>query len=257
MPDMWSMVAVVTAVVLAATYLTWTASRVDRLHERAAAAARALDAQLLRRAAAAIVLAEKISVDALHMAARSALNATPDEREAAENDLTRLLWTTPMDPGDPAAEAVVAASRRVALARQVHTDLVRDALTVRRRLLVRLLRLVPPYPRPVYFDIGDPTLDPSTGRPAVPVVAAAVARSVAPVVATTPAVERSVAPVATTPAADRAVVPAVAAVAEQGVAVADQAAAPTVAPPVDGPSAGPTVVSRSTVSGTTEQATGG
>ena len=58
---------------------------------------------------------------------------------------------------------MIAASRRVALARQVHTDLVRDALAVRRRPLVRLLRMAGRHPRPRYFDIDDPTLAPSRG----------------------------------------------------------------------------------------------
>ncbi|MCW2611535.1 MAG: hypothetical protein JWM15_2781, partial [Cryptosporangiaceae bacterium] len=36
-----------------AAYLTWTAGRVERLHDRCAAARASLDAQLVRRAAAA------------------------------------------------------------------------------------------------------------------------------------------------------------------------------------------------------------
>jgi len=40
----------------------------------------------------------------------------------------------------------------------VHTDLVRDALTARRRPLVRLLRMARRYPRPHYFDIVEPAL---------------------------------------------------------------------------------------------------
>ena len=44
------------------------------------------------------------------------------------------------------------------LARQVHTDLVRDALTARGRPLVRLLRMARRYPRPRYFDIVEPAL---------------------------------------------------------------------------------------------------
>jgi hypothetical protein len=40
----------------------------------------------------------------------------------------------------------------------VHTDLVRDALGVRSRPLVRLLRMGRRYPAPAYFDIEDPTL---------------------------------------------------------------------------------------------------
>jgi hypothetical protein len=46
----------------------------------------------------------------------------------------------------------------VILARQVHTDLVRDALTARRRPLVRLLGMARRYPAPQYFDIVEPAL---------------------------------------------------------------------------------------------------
>jgi hypothetical protein len=161
MRGMWATVAVVVAVVLAAAYLSWTAGRVDRLHARAAAATRALDAHLVRRAAAAAVLAEELPCPELYAAARGALDAQPGDREAAENDLTRELRVLRLDPTDPTAGSVVAASRGVAVARLVHTDLVRDALGARRRPLVRLLRLARRHTRPGYFDIGDPTLEPA------------------------------------------------------------------------------------------------
>ncbi|GAB2933663.1 hypothetical protein GCM10027280_21850 [Micromonospora polyrhachis] len=160
MPGMWWVVGIVVVVVLTSAYLTWTAARVDRLHRRVESAARALDAHLLRRAAAAAVLAEECYAVELYAAARIALDAGPDEREAAENDLTRQLRSTPLVPDEQAAEAVVAASRRLVLARQVHTDLVRDALSVRRRPVVRLLRMSRKHERPRYFDVDDPTLTP-------------------------------------------------------------------------------------------------
>jgi hypothetical protein len=158
MPGMWWVVGLVAGVVLISAYLAWTSSRVERLHLRVAAAARALDAHLLRRAAAAAVLAEERSSIELYAAARSALDAEPDEREAAENDLTHRLRVTPLVPDDPAAVPVIAASRRLALARQVHTDLVRDALSARRRPVVRLLRMSRRHERPRYFDVDEPTL---------------------------------------------------------------------------------------------------
>lgn len=154
---MWWVVGVVTVVVLVSTYLTWTASRVDRLHARAAAAAKGLEAHLLRRAAAAAVLAEERGTLELYAAARIALDAAPEEREAAENDLTRQLRAVPLDAD---AESLVAASRRLAVARQVHTDLVRDALSARRRPVVRVLRMTRRHPPPGYFDIDDPVLAP-------------------------------------------------------------------------------------------------
>src|SRR5215212_3329228 len=132
-------VVAVAAVLFA--YLWWTAHRVERVHVRAASAGRALDQHLLRRAAAAAVVAERRDIPELYAAARLALDAAPDEREAAENDLSRHLASIPLTDTDAATRALVVTNRRVGLARQVHTDLVRDALTARRRPLVRVLRL--------------------------------------------------------------------------------------------------------------------
>ncbi|SCL54365.1 hypothetical protein [Micromonospora chersina] len=160
MPGMWWVVGAVLVLGLVSAYLIWTAGRVERLQARAESAARALDAHLLRRAAAAAVLAEQRYGVELYAAARIALDAVPEEREAAENDLTRQLRTVELDPDDPACEAVIAASRRLALARQVHTDLVRDARSARSRPVVRLFRMGRGREWPRYFDIDDPTLTP-------------------------------------------------------------------------------------------------
>ncbi len=163
---MWWTVGVVAAVVLLAIYLGWTAHRVERVHVRAQSAERALDAHLMRRAAAAAVVAEQAEIIELYAAARLALDADPDERESAENDLTRQLQAVPLAGPDPATRTLVASSRRVVLARQVHTDLVRDALTSRRRPLVRALRMARQYPRPQYFDIEEPSMPPAIPAPA-------------------------------------------------------------------------------------------
>jgi hypothetical protein len=182
----WWWVAGVAVLVLLAVYTVWMAGRIDRSHARAAAAQAAMDAHLVRRAAAAAEVAEAAGDSQLRWAARVALEAPPEEREAAENDLTRVLRprlaaavdlpatpapagedsTEPADPrrledtADGAAPAAVAdlarAGRRVALARQVHNDLVRDALALRRRRLVRVLGLARKHPVPAYFDIDDP-----------------------------------------------------------------------------------------------------
>jgi len=178
MPRMWWVLGAVAVAAVLSAYLGWTAHRVERVHVRAASAERALDAHLVRRAAAAAVVAELQDAavvaelhDAaeLYAAARLALDAAPGEREAAENDLTRALQALPLTGADPATRALIATSRRVVLARQVHTDLVRDALTARRRPLVRVLGMARRYPRPSYFDIVEPAL---LVRPAVPAQAA-------------------------------------------------------------------------------------
>jgi hypothetical protein len=156
----WWVITVVAVVVLVATYLTWLAARVDRLHARAVAAYATLDAHLLRRAVAAVALAEAAQLPTLVYAARIAVDAAPEDREVAENDLTRHLRDAHEAAAAPeeALSGLVQVSRRVALARQVHNDVVRDALAVRRRLLVRLFRLARKHSRPAYFDVDDPSL---------------------------------------------------------------------------------------------------
>ncbi len=157
---MWWVLGVVVLAAIFSAYLGWTAQRVERVHARAQSAERALDAHLLRRAAAAAVVAEHRESVELYAAARLALDAEPDERESAENDLTRQLQGIELDPADTAARTLIVSSRRVVLARQVHTDLVRDALTARRRKMVRVLRLPGRYPEPSYFDIVEPVMPP-------------------------------------------------------------------------------------------------
>jgi hypothetical protein len=114
----------------------------------------ALDAHLTRRAEAATELGQARGLAELQNVAKAALAAPVGERELTENDLTRALREVPDPPED-----LVDASRRVGLARQVHTDLARDARTLRRRLLVRALRLARRHPEPRFFDIDEPTLD--------------------------------------------------------------------------------------------------
>jgi len=170
---MWWVLGAVAVAALLSVYLGWTAQRVERVHMRAQSAERALEAHLLRRAAAAAVVAEHADATELYAAARLALDAEPDERETAENDLTRQLQALPLAalaqsvlaqpafplaPTEPAMRALIATSRRAVVARQVHTDLVRDALTARRRPLVRVLGMARRYPQPSYFDIVEPTL---------------------------------------------------------------------------------------------------
>lgn len=167
MPGMWWVAGIVVAVALLSAYLWWTAHRVERVHRRAQSGERALDAHLMRRAAAAAVVAEQQDDGELYAAARAALDAAPDERESAENDLTRALQVITLDVAEPAARTLIATSRRVVLARQVHTDLVRDALTSRERLLVRALGMARRYSRPQYFDIVEPVMPEPLPAPAV------------------------------------------------------------------------------------------
>jgi hypothetical protein len=105
---------------------------------------------------AAAELADTLGSGELRQAAKAALEAVPEERDLAENDLTRELRRASLRDG---AAGVVEASRRLALTRQVHNDSVRDALAVRHRRLVRLLGLARRHPAPAYFDVDDPLLE--------------------------------------------------------------------------------------------------
>jgi hypothetical protein len=155
---MWWIVGVVAAVVAVATYLTWIAGRVDRLHRRAAASAVALDAALDRRAAAGIEAADSMRLPDLRDTATAALDGDAVDREAVQNALTKALRELPTGADEPVMADLVATSRRLSLARHVHNDLVRDVLALRRRRLVRVFGFNRRHPLPAYFDISDPQL---------------------------------------------------------------------------------------------------
>ena len=159
-------VAVVVLVVLLATYITWTAQRLDRLHARVDAAWAALDAQLVRRAAAAralaLVLPPGPAAEALERAATGSLAGGPVAREAVENDLSRALHAvlpTVVPPGhEELLDELEAAVTRVGLARAFHNVAVRDTRAVRFRRMPRALRLAGRRSMPQPFDIDDTAL---------------------------------------------------------------------------------------------------
>lgn len=152
--------------VLLAAYVTWTAGRLDRLHARVDAAWAALDAQLVRRAAAARELVPAVPdqerAAALDQAAVRALEAGEDGREEVENDLSRVLKaavpTVPSVPSGPDLARLQSAATRVALARSFHNAAVKDTRTVRWRRVPRLLRLAGHRAMPTFFEIDDTTL---------------------------------------------------------------------------------------------------
>lgn len=164
-------VAVVLLVVAVGTYVTWTAGRLDRLSARVETAWNALDAQLVRRAAAAGELAAHLRrhrmVDeerakALQHAAVAARDATAPEREARENDLSRAIRGILDEVGsrggktEVLAEELRTAGNRVMLARQFYNDAVRDNRTRRRRWVPRLLTIRHrAKPQRAFFEIDD------------------------------------------------------------------------------------------------------
>lgn len=169
--------AVLGVVTLLAAHLAWLADRLGRLHARCAAARAALDAQLVRRAALAARVSESAPphtpAGVLHRVANAALTTDAgdlDQREVAENDLTRALRRTLPYLPDPARLEVAGVSRRLAVARQLYNDAVRDTLSLRTARIPRAFRLGARNPVPRYFDIDELDADrPARSEPAAPV----------------------------------------------------------------------------------------
>ena len=147
-------------VVLLGLYVLWTAGRLDRLHARVDAAVAALDAALVRRAAAARALAAQLppgpQAALLSHAAEAALEAGPAAREGTESDLSRALrGALPLLPRGADLDELGTASNRVALARSFHNAAVADTRVVRLRRLPRALRLAGHRELPAFFEIDD------------------------------------------------------------------------------------------------------
>jgi hypothetical protein len=190
---------VVLVVLAALCWLGWVfASRLDRLHRKVAASRLALDAQLVRRASAALELAvsgelDPVSAVLLAEAAHGVLDAAAEqppidrididgslgamsgERVLAESDLSatlrrvledsddvRELWSPAT--GDGFVSALAGVWFRAQLARRFHNEAVAQAARVRRLWYVRLFRLAgrAPMPHPVDLDDAWP---PALGRP--------------------------------------------------------------------------------------------
>jgi hypothetical protein len=170
-------VAVVLGVI--GVYLSSMAGRLDRLHHRIETTHAGLDAQLLRRVAAAQDLAASGLLDPassllLSASAQESFAADPDDdvaRLRAESELTRTLGAVFADPEDVDAvrqeagpDVVVAdqmiselavACRRVELARRFHNDVVRSCVQLRRKRIARWFRLAGHTPLPTTADFDD------------------------------------------------------------------------------------------------------
>ncbi|MFM6849239.1 MAG: hypothetical protein ACKOVB_09070 [Terrabacter sp.] len=158
--------------VVIAWYLSYTAARLDRLHVRLSGTLAALDARLVRRAEAAVELANSGLLDGatsliLANAAAGSLEAPAEHggaRELAENDLTEALdialtAETVADLrstalGTDVLARLSSACTRVQLARRFHNDAVTDVRRVRRKWTIRVFHLAghTPLPRTVEFN---------------------------------------------------------------------------------------------------------
>lgn len=172
----WLIAAVAVAVLLTG-WITFTLTRLDRLHARVDAAQAALDAQLVRRAAALLHVAESsdgvVRDDErvrLERVSEDALSATRDDRETAENAVGRAMIELAGQHADlplSAVEELHEASTRVLIARRFYNDAVRDTRALRGRRMPRLLHLAGHRDMPLFFDIDDtlPVYQPPKSEP--------------------------------------------------------------------------------------------
>jgi hypothetical protein len=169
---MWTyLVLVVLAMVLWGFYISWRASRLDRLHNRLEAARTALDLAMVRRSSAAYELASSGLLDPatsllLADAVRRVREVGQAERDLAESDLTQALRAVfgqpgirkeleDMDGGPELISEVEAAAQQVYIARKFYNDLAARTIYARRRPLARVFRLAGSAPRPEFFEIDD------------------------------------------------------------------------------------------------------
>lgn len=166
-----------------AWYLTFSATRLDRLHARLEGARSALDAQLVRRSSVALQVAVSGRLDPasallLAAAAHEARDVADGDREQAESDLSRALQAAFAEPGvleafdgDAAGQELLhelrATGLRVQLARRFLNDVVRAARVVRRKKVVRYLRLAGHAGWPDTVEFDDSTPEALAGGPGV------------------------------------------------------------------------------------------
>lgn len=175
----WLVAAVVVAILLT-MWITFTLTRLDRLHARVDAARAAMDAQLVRRAAALLHVAEAPDSgvpngvrDSYYRIASRALN-TPEadaERRDAENAVGRAvsaLAALPQPLREDAVAELQEASARVLIARRFYNDAVRDTRALRGRRMPRVLRMAGRRALPEFFDIDDTVPSRMSSVPARP-----------------------------------------------------------------------------------------
>jgi hypothetical protein len=160
----WLVFAVFVAVLLT-MWVTFTLTRLDRLHARVDAAQAAMDAQLVRRAAALLHVVESSDSGVAEQrrahyetVARTALNVDAAERHGVENAVGRAiteLAASATAPREDGAAELREAAARVLIARRFYNDAVRDTRTLRARRMPRLLHLAGRRAMPQFFDIDD------------------------------------------------------------------------------------------------------
>ncbi len=139
-------------------YLSFTATRLDRLHHRVESSWAALDSLLQRRAAIALEIAHSKLADPgtsliLNQAAHLAREAEISERSDAESGLTSALGLLLEQSEGAEVEAqllreLTDLTERIKVAMKIHVEAVNRTKLVREKFIVRFFRLAGNAPLP-------------------------------------------------------------------------------------------------------------
>ena len=153
-----------------AWYLSYSATRLDRLHHRVETSWANLDSLLQRRAAIAIEIARsEISDPAasllLTFAAHQAREASVKDRSQAESGLSGALGIL-LERADEISGANEKAlvrelqelTAKIKMAIAIHVDAVKRTTMVRAKPVIRLFRLAGNAPEPIVYEFEDDVL---------------------------------------------------------------------------------------------------
>ena len=157
-------------IIFAIWYLSYSATRLDRLHHRVETSWANLDSLLQRRAAIAIEIARsEISDPAasllLTFAAHQAREASVKDRSQAESGLSGALGIL-LEGADEISGANEKAlvlelqelNAKIKMAIAIHVDAVNRTTMVRAKPIIRLFRLAGSAPEPVVYEFEDDVL---------------------------------------------------------------------------------------------------
>lgn len=151
-------------------YLTFSATRLDRLHHRVETSWANLDALLQKRAAIALEIAHSDLADPassmlLTAAAYQARDADIKNRSMAESGLSGALGLIISDGLAHASvseqallQELSALTAKIRVAISIHTDAVSSTVMVRRKLVVKTFRLAGTAPLPVTYEFESDVL---------------------------------------------------------------------------------------------------
>ncbi len=161
---------IVVLILLVIWYLSFSASRLDRLHHRVETSWATLDSLLQKRAAIATEIIRESNLDPasaylISSSARSARDAMIADRSEAESILSeslKMIQEIAYDeslelPSDLLVE-LSDVTAKIKLAINLHLEAVNAAKNVRRKLVIRLFRLSGKAPEPVRYAFEDDVL---------------------------------------------------------------------------------------------------